>query len=116
MSKRQTKTKNTKAAQNKKTQAKQNGQNSEKQAGEKVAVVLFNLGGPDSKQSIKPFLFNFFMDKNIIRAPIFVRYPLAKLISIRRSKREAGESYNELGDKSPLLENSQEQAAALEKS
>ncbi|MDP7141741.1 MAG: ferrochelatase [Alphaproteobacteria bacterium] len=115
MSKRQTKTKNTKAAQNKKTQAKQNGQNSEKQAGEKVAVVLFNLGGPDSKQSIKPFLFNFFMDKNIIRAPIFVRYPLAKLISIRRSKREAGESYNELGDKSPLLENSQEQAAALEK-
>jgi ferrochelatase len=81
----------------------------------KIAVVLFNLGGPDKKQSIKPFLFNFFMDKNIIRAPIFVRYFLAKLISIRRTKREAGESYGELGDKSPLLENSNEQAIALEK-
>lgn len=81
----------------------------------KTAVVLFNLGGPDCKENIKPFLFNFFMDKNIIRAPIFVRYFLAKLISIRRSKREAGDSYGELGDKSPLLENSRKQADALEK-
>ncbi len=80
----------------------------------KIAVVLLNLGGPDSKESIKPFLFNFFMDKNIIRAPIFVRYFVAKLISIRRSKREAGDSYKELGDKSPLLENSSKQAALLE--
>ncbi len=81
----------------------------------KIAVVLFNLGGPDKQESIKPFLFNFFMDKNIIRAPIFVRYFLAKLISIRRSKSEAGESYGELGDKSPLLENSEQQSQALEK-
>lgn len=81
----------------------------------KIAVVMFNLGGPDKQESIKPFLFNFFMDKNIIRAPIFVRYFLAKLISIRRSKREAGTSYGELGDKSPLLENSTAQGQALEK-
>ena len=81
----------------------------------KVAVVLFNLGGPDSKTSIKPFLFNFFMDKNIIRAPLPVRFFVAKMISIRRSKREAGDSYKELGDKSPLLENSTAQAEALEK-
>lgn len=81
----------------------------------KVAVVLFNLGGPDKKESIKPFLYNFFMDKNIIRAPIFVRFFLAKLIAYRRTKREAGESYGELGDKSPLLENSQVQSDALEK-
>jgi ferrochelatase len=80
----------------------------------KTAVILFNLGGPDSKESIKPFLFNFFMDKNIIRAPVFVRFFLAKLIAWRRSKREAGDSYGELGDKSPLLENSQKQANALE--
>jgi|GEM_PF-23083 len=86
-----------------------------KEKGKKVAVILFNLGGPDKKESIKPFLFNFFMDKNIIRAPIFVRYFVAKLISIRRTKREAGESYHELGDKSPLLENSTAQAEALEK-
>lgn len=81
----------------------------------KIAVVLFNLGGPDKQESIKPFLFNFFMDKNIIRAPIFIRFFLAKLISIRRSKREASTSYGEIGDKSPLLENSIQQAEALEK-
>ena len=81
----------------------------------KVAVVIFNLGGPDKRESIKPFLFNFFMDKNIIRAPLPIRYGLAKLISIRRSKREAGDSYGLLGDKSPLLENSLKQTEALEK-
>lgn len=80
----------------------------------KIAVVLFNLGGPDRKESIKPFLFNFFMDRNIIRLPLPLRYFLAKLISIRRSKKEAGDSYAELGGKSPLLENSLKQCKALE--
>ncbi len=82
---------------------------------EKVAVVLFNLGGPDSKNAIQPFLMNFFMDKNIIRVPIPFRCMIAALIAKRRSKREAGESYGELGDKSPLLENTNAQAKALEK-
>lgn len=80
----------------------------------KTAVILFNLGGPDAQASIKPFLFNFFMDPNIIRAPWPVRFFVAKLISLRRSKREAGTSYGFLGHKSPLLENSELQAAALE--
>lgn len=80
----------------------------------KVAVVLFNLGGPDTKDSIKPFLFNFFMDKNIIRLPLLFRWMIAKFISIRRSKKEAGKSYSEIGGKSPLLQNSQEQADHLE--
>jgi len=81
---------------------------------EKVAVVLFNLGGPDSKNAIKPFLMNFFMDKNIIKLPIPFRCFLAAFIANKRSKREAGESYGELGDKSPLLANTMEQAQALE--
>ncbi|MFK7840071.1 MAG: ferrochelatase [Bdellovibrionales bacterium] len=82
---------------------------------EKVAVVLFNLGGPDSKNAIQPFLMNFFMDKNIIRVPIPFRCFIAAMIARKRSKREAGESYGELGDKSPLLENTNAQAKALEK-
>ncbi len=81
---------------------------------ERKAIILFNLGGPDSKESIAPFLKNFFMDKNIIRAPYFVRFFLSRLIAYRRSRKEAGESYGELGDKSPLLENSTAQAKALE--
>lgn len=80
----------------------------------KVAVVLFNLGGPDSEEAIKPFLFNFFMDPNIIGLPKPLRYLVARLISSTRSKGEAYEGYKELGFKSPLLENSQAQADALE--
>lgn len=80
----------------------------------KVAVILFNLGGPDSKESIKPFLMNFFMDRNIVSLPFPLRYLLAKKISSKRSKREAATSYGFLGDKSPLLENSQAQAKSLE--
>lgn len=86
-----------------------------KKKDEKVAVVLFNLGGPDNKNAIRPFLINFFMDKNIITLPIPFRCMLAVLIANKRTKREAGESYGELGDKSPLLENSEKQAKALEK-
>lgn len=92
----------------------QKGKN--KKAAQKVAFVLFNLGGPDSKNAIKPFLMNFFMDKNIISLPIPFRCFLAWMISSRRSKREAGESYHELGDQSPLLQNSQAQLKALETS
>ena len=50
-------------------------------AGRRVAVVLFNLGGPDSLQAVRPFLFNLFRDPAIIQAPAFVRYPLAALIA-----------------------------------
>ena len=80
----------------------------------KIAVILFNLGGPDKAESIRPFLINFFMDKNIIRAPIFVRYFVSRLIAWRRSKKEAGDSYGMLGGKSPLLENTEAQAEALQ--
>lgn len=80
----------------------------------KVAIVLFNLGGPDSRELIKPFLFNFFTDPNIIRLPYIFRWVIAKMIAHRRSKNEAGKSYGEIGGKSPLLENSQAQGAALE--
>ncbi len=83
---------------------------------QKIAVILMNLGGPDKTESIKPFLFNFFMDKNIISAPKPIRYLIAKLISNRRSKGEALEAYSELGGKSPLLDNTLLQETALERS
>lgn len=81
---------------------------------EKLAVVLFNLGGPQSEQDIAPFLFNFFMDKNIIGAPLPARWFIAKYISYTRSRGAAREAYKQLGFKSPLLENTKAQAAALE--
>ena len=78
----------------------------------RLAVVLFNLGGPDAPASIKPFLFNLFSDKSILRLPNPMRWLLAKLITSRRAG-EADHIYAKLGGKSPLLENTQAQAAAL---
>lgn len=80
----------------------------------KTAVVLMNLGGPAQEADIKPFLFNFFMDKNIISLPLLLRFLLAKWISAKRSKGAAHEAYGRLGYKSPLLENTQKQAKALQ--
>jgi len=80
----------------------------------KTAVILLNLGGPDSLDSVKPFLYNLFNDPAIINLPTLIRTPLAKLISSRRYK-EASEIYENLGGKSPLLENTELQAQELEK-
>lgn len=81
----------------------------------KTAVIVFNLGGPDSRETIYPFLFNFFMDKNIIHLPLFLRWFIAHFIAYSRSKNAAENSYAELNYKSPLLENTQAQAQALGK-
>jgi ferrochelatase len=79
----------------------------------KVAIVLFNLGGPDQPGAVKPFLVNLFRDPAILRVPFFVRPFLARLIAARRVK-AASANYAILGGKSPLLELTQQQARALE--
>ncbi len=47
----------------------------------KLAVVLFNLGGPDSLEAVEPFLRNLFGDPAIISLPAIVRKPLAWFIA-----------------------------------
>jgi ferrochelatase len=79
----------------------------------RVAIVLMNLGGPDSLAAVEPFLFNLFSDPAIIRVPGFLRLPLGILLARRRA-RTAREIYRHLGGKSPLLANTQAQARALE--
>jgi len=78
----------------------------------RVAVVLFNLGGPDSLDAVEPFLRNLFRDPAIIRAPAPVRHVLARLIARRRGP-EARTIYRALGGRSPLLAETEAQAAAL---
>ena len=79
----------------------------------KTAIVLFNLGGPDRPDAVRPFLFNLFNDKAIIGAPQPMRWLLAQLISRRRAG-VAREIYAQLGGGSPLLPNTVAQARALE--
>lgn len=80
----------------------------------KTAVILFNLGGPDQPSSVKPFLFNLFNDPAIIRLPKLLRHPLASFIS-RRREVKAQAIYEELGGRSPILENTEAQAESLER-
>ena len=79
----------------------------------KKAVVLFNLGGPDKLESVEPFLFNLFNDPAIISIPSIFRYPLAKIISNRRTP-IAKNIYKEIGNKSPILDLTIDQAKSLE--
>jgi ferrochelatase len=79
----------------------------------RTAIVLFNLGGPDSPAAIRPFLFNLFNDPAIIALPGPMRRLLAWILSGRRAKVAAG-IYAHLGGRSPLLELTRQQADALE--
>ena len=81
--------------------------------GRRIAVVLFNLGGPDDQASVKPFLFNLFNDPAIIGLPNPFRTLLARLISSRREA-SAQANYALMGGGSPLLPETRRQADALE--
>ncbi|MCZ6763807.1 MAG: ferrochelatase [Alphaproteobacteria bacterium] len=80
----------------------------------RIAVVLFNLGGPDRLTAVRPFLHNLFSDPAIIAAPRPTRWALAVLLS-RLRIRKAKETYRKIGGRSPILPNTQAQAAALGK-
>ena len=79
----------------------------------RLAVVLFNLGGPDCLSSVEPFLRNLFSDAAILPLPAWIRQPLAWAIARRRAP-VAQEIYRRMGGRSPLLDETVAQAAALE--
>lgn len=80
----------------------------------RTAVVIYNLGGPDSPDAIQPFLFNLFSDPLILRQIAPVRWLLAKFISSRRAP-VAKEIYARIGGRSPIREETQAQVDALDK-
>ncbi|HJT43453.1 MAG TPA: ferrochelatase [Rhizomicrobium sp.] len=80
----------------------------------RLAVVLFNLGGPDSLDAVQPFLRNLFSDPAIIGLPAPLRLPLAWLIARRRAP-VARKIYEHMGGSSPIFAQTRKQADALEK-
>ncbi len=79
-----------------------------------TGVLLLNMGGPDSTEAIRPFLYNLFSDRDIIRlGPAILQKPIAWLISTMRSA-HSEKMYAQIGGKSPLPLITQEQAEALE--
>jgi ferrochelatase len=78
----------------------------------RVAVILFNLGGPSSLEAVEPFLFNLFNDAAIIRVPQPFRWLLATIISKRRAP-IARAIYAKMGGASPILGQTYNQASEL---
>ena len=79
----------------------------------KLGVLLFNLGGPETLDDVRPFLFNLFSDPEIVRLPIrTMQKPLAWLISTTRYKKSSV-YYAQIGGGSPLRRITDEQADAL---
>ncbi|QJC27338.1 ferrochelatase [Anaplasma platys] len=81
---------------------------------QKVAVVLLNLGGPTAPAEVEPFLFSMFSDKHIMDYPKPVRLLLAKVISKLRA-RKSQKIYEHLAGKSPILQETEQQALSLER-
>jgi len=84
----------------------------------RVGVVLFQLGGPDSREAVEPFLYNLFCDPDIIplgTMGIALRKPLAWWIAHRRS-RSVAQHYERIGGHSPIRALTERQARALETS
>src|SRR5476651_2566918 len=81
----------------------------------KFAVVLFQLGGPDTQEAVEPFLYNLFRDPDIINFPgsFLARKPLAKLISTTRSK-VVRQHYAAIGGGSPIRRLTEQQGRALD--
>ncbi|MDA8414493.1 MAG: ferrochelatase [Desulfobacteraceae bacterium] len=81
---------------------------------DKTAVLLLQMGGPDSLDAVEPFLYNLFSDRDIIRiGPAFLQPFIARMIVKRRAPKSAA-NYRDIGGKSPLRELTEEQAAKLE--
>jgi len=83
----------------------------------KIGIVMFQLGGPDSLEAVEPFLLNLFLDPDIIpMGPLgFLRRPLARIISWRRSVPVRGR-YAEIGGRSPIGALTERQRGALAES
>jgi len=80
----------------------------------KIGILLLNLGGPERLEDVRPFLFNLFSDRHIIRlGPAFLQKPLARFIANRRAPASMA-NYARIGGGSPIRKKTEEQAQALE--
>lgn len=78
-----------------------------------TAVLLLQMGGPDSLDAVEPFLVNLFSDRDIIRiGPAFLQPLIARFIAKRRAPKVRG-YYEAIGGRSPIRELTEEQGRAL---
>lgn len=82
-----------------------------------TALIISNMGGPDSPAAVKPYLTNFFRDPHIIDIPMprVLREPFARWLAKKREPKSKA-IYDKIGGKTPLTDITHGQAALLEKS
>jgi protoporphyrin/coproporphyrin ferrochelatase len=81
---------------------------------DKTGVLLLQMGGPDSLDAVEPFLINLFSDRDIIRlGPAVLQPVIARWIARRRAPKTEAQ-YEKIGGKSPIREQTEAQARALE--
>ena len=70
-----------------------------------LGLVVLNMGGPDSLSAVRPFLYQLFSDRELIRLPAgaLLQKPFAALISLLRAPK-VRLNYAQIGGKSPQLE------------
>jgi ferrochelatase len=79
----------------------------------KLGVIVFNLGGPETLDDVRPFLYRLFSDPEIIQIRWdWVRKAVAFGIATLRQRRSMG-YYRQIGGGSPLRRITEEQAQAL---
>lgn len=83
--------------------------------GERVGVVLMNLGGPESLDDVEPFLYNLLMDPALLDFPVggLLRHWLCKAMASLRCG-PVQDDYELIGGGSPLPRLTQEQGDSLE--
>ncbi len=81
----------------------------------KIAILLANMGGPDSLEAVEPYLVEIFSDPDIIDIPLpkFLRNPLVHWLAKKRAPKSR-QIYEKLGGKTPLLQITEQQAVALQ--
>jgi len=60
----------------------------------RIGIVLLNMGGPNNEEAVQPFLYNLFMDDDIIKFPLkgSLKRRLLRFITKKRAK-HVGEKY-----------------------
>lgn len=81
----------------------------------KIAIILLNMGGPDSLDAVEPFLRNLFSDRDIIRlpCPAFLQPYIARIIAAKRAPKSQT-YYEMIGGKTPLTDITLKQGEKLE--
>lgn len=81
----------------------------------KTGVILLNMGGPERLEDVRPFLYNIFSDREIIRlGPAFLQKPIAWYIARKRAPKSM-DIYRQIGGGSPITKITRQQQDALEK-